>query len=143
MQEKVNDIYPFKVWGCTVVLSPILLIIYMFLTSTSNGEIDLGAIIGFTFLADFLGATYSIPTFLVYYIAFLGCSRISFLNHWAKLLLSSLALFGMALTFYVMIGPSEFRPKSDINFLIPYAIGIICAGLYFPIKSKADELSST
>lgn len=118
--------YPFRVWGVSIVLGPVFVILYGLLTSTSS-EFDILAFLGGTILAALFGFVYSIPAFIVYYFCFrILLKGIKSKMH-LRLILTAIAIFCMIVTFYFVLG-QEFSYKGNADILLTYSIGIIIAG---------------
>lgn len=143
MKTKVlNKFYPLQVWLTSLLISPILLLLLL------PGAINEGSGLWIFFVFFFFVFSFfcSLPTFIIYSIAFMIIPWKKISTIAGKLILSTIAIFGMYVTFYFMGFKVDFAENSngDIIFPLGYTIGILLSSLYFmPQKKEApvDSLS--
>jgi hypothetical protein len=134
----INMQYPVRVWGISIVLGSVFVILHGLLTSISR-EFDILTFLGGTFLAALLGFVYSVPAFIVYYFSFRFLLKLIKSKVYLKLILSAIAILSMIVTFYFMLG-KEFIYKGNADIFISYAIGIIIAGQIIRISKPEYSL---
>jgi hypothetical protein len=132
---KINKKFPFQIWGASVILYWVWTILLSLIAadlSTISGDFFFGA-----FLMLIASAYISIPTFLLYLLAyFLVTSKLKSIAS-IKLIQSTIAIGGMTLTYYLLPDTSLLHPGKDVLFyLAGYILSIVLPSLYFKLSNK-------
>ena len=91
----MEKFYPYKVWGVTVVVPPVLWAPYsMFFESKDGTLVFLYSVIG--------GSVLSLPAFALFWIAYTKLAKLDISTFQYKLLLTIVGVTGTVLTFYIL-----------------------------------------
>ena len=132
--EKLNWDYLFKHWFATILLSPIIFdISYLFLENTNN----IVGLVEVYYITIIFGFLFSIPTYLVYSIAYYILGKRNFNINLSKLILISLAIIGILISFYITFN----NRQQEIS--IAYVFTSIVSGLFFKLNFKNHDHHSS
>lgn len=126
-----DNYYPLKVWSTTMIVAPILQVV--FLTLYVGNEDSFFATLFAILAIMFFGALFSFPSFLLFYLTFLGLNSVLT----SKILLKSLLiLFCSALFFATLYLLNTWREFGGLNnrvllLIIIYNACIIGSVFYY------------
>lgn|SRR5690625_4407430 len=127
----------FKHWISTLLIAPLLFFIYSFLAE------DFSYISSYYeeyFLFVVLGFYFSLPTYMVYAIAFYFLKKQNFSLKKTKTILLSIAFIGILLSFYVVFENSIFQLEASLLILeICYLLTSLGTGFLFNLGEKLTE----
>jgi hypothetical protein len=118
--------YSIKNWVTTLVISPLFLVLYDAVADTEFVFDDLG--VYFVFI--FMGAIFSLPGLLIYFLVYKGLISIGLSNVIIRLTLILVASL-MALIALWLIKGSIMIPM-----MLSYVSGVLISGFIYPLKEE-------
>ena len=106
MPAIVKKDYPVKVWGLTILLAPALMILYAFITAFDNSKE--GHVLWFYLYSIIFGGLFSLPAFILAYMAFAIAISLNYSNKASKLVFFLTSFAGMIGTFYFFLRENIF-----------------------------------
>lgn len=137
MSNTLNRLYPLKVWICSQILAPL---IFGILSFSKTAYFDNGFFM-FLLVMFFVGLASSIPTFIVFYIAFKKLKISSDIK--LRLVLLSIAIIGMLITIFCLFGKTSYSLQGNfggVTFSIIYGISIVIA--VFGFKTFRSDIAT-
>jgi hypothetical protein len=126
----MNKYYPFKVWVTALMLTSLSMVSIVAYRERMGWNHEL-VLLSFYFFA--MGTAVSIPTFLVF---FMVSKRMKQKRSTQKLLLSFIAISGMTLTLFMILGKDIFLyNNAGIALPVTFAISIIATIFIFRIDN--------
>ena len=118
-------LYPLWLWLVTISIAPILNVIYTLYTKHQFETISI-----FLIYSILCGLYFSIPVFIITYIAFLILRDLDLPHNTIKLSLAIVAIIGIIITFYFISLYLLF------SYTIIYSLSVIIASCILRIKNK-------
>ncbi len=131
--------YLFKVWGSTILVAPIILMLLTAIIMTRSGDkLDTGAF-GFIVFSVGYGFVFSIPTFLITYLLFPWLNKRFKRALHLKFILIAIGVACILFTFLILYGSDAYNLNGSypaLTFSIAYAFCLTIFALVFPIEDK-------
>ena len=127
MKPAVDTYYLFKVWGFTLVIAPLLLLMVGFGQSGITTNANIWSSFGYFFVYFIYGFLYSIPSFLIAILLFISDCNLKIEGRYLKVVFVISLLIGMIVTSYLVFGQEVFTGSLRV-FPICYGIAIVSAG---------------
>jgi len=141
MESKLNELYPFKVWIASLLIGAVIFMVVAFFRADKDFFAG-GAFLGFLFYLLLFSFSFSLPTFIVYYVCFENFGQKFRSPLIGKLIFGLIAVAGMLLTVFVLGGTEPFSPADDSSFVLwIYVASIFLAS--FLVRFRIREKSST
>ena len=124
MSNTLNKLYPLKVWICSQTLAPF---IFGILSFSKTAYFDNGFFM-FLLVMFVTGLAASIPTFIVFYIAFKKLRNAADIK--LKFILLAVAVVGMLITVFCLFGKTSYGLQGNfggLTFSIIYGVSIVIA----------------
>lgn len=133
--KKPNKYYPFSVWITTIIIiAPVLTFFYW----TVTDEMTRTDSFQFAFIAILYALTFSIPTFVISYFAFMAITRRQIKYSLCKIFLIIINIVCATITFYVCLGLTE----GNIGIYGVYFLSIVISNLLFKIYKREEIISN-
>jgi hypothetical protein len=131
----INEKYPLEVWITTILISPFLFLIYSIVKNFPELDFEFSSLM-FPLLAIALGGAISLPTLLIYYLAFNELKTNNLKTWLLKSILALIAVAGVILTSYLLESKksSSLFDLDSIPFPIAYITMIIISSYFFKLK---------
>lgn len=123
----MNWSYLFKHWFGTLIMAPIIAQIIDLLMNKNNQILNFYESFPLFLL---FGLFFSTPTYLLYSILFYYLNYKNIKNVFAKIILTSFALLGITITFWLISGTLIY------NGILIYCISSIITGTIFKLKNE-------
>ncbi len=142
MKGNVDNYYPLKVWGLTVLIAPIIFIIIMM--DDSNRLLKFSDLIYLLEIVVLIGGIYSFPTLIISYILFvLTKKRLQNLLR-IKTIFIALVFIMIIMTNYLFWGRITYHIHGTDESLIStiaYCIAFLIVGILCKIKLESIPLN--
>lgn len=136
----MNKLYPLQLWLTSIVLAPILFFIIGF-SNSPNMSGDSGAF-AVLLLFVFFGLFYSLPVFIVTFIAFKMIMKKEHNPLLVKVILNAIAVAGVFLTFMIIQGMNSLNwnsNRSGLVFSLIYSASIILSSMFYKMRKEEDQ----
>ena len=132
MKQKIfNNWYPYQVWLMSLLIGPVLWMI--FISIKAGGSEPITDMIVMLFASFLIGMFFSLPVLLFYVSAYHVLRSSIAKAKRLKLTLGLLASLGIWITFAVIFNNDLFSSESFV-FPLAYTIGTLLAGFIFKVK---------
>ena len=133
--------YPFKVWLSTILIAPVLHV--LFIAFYQSGSWNIGELVQVYFFLWYVGGLLALPSLLLYYL-FFKLLRLQPLSEWlGKSIMTAvgLALFLATKVSIDNLMHGDFYHPKNLAFYSSYCLCIAVAGFYFSYPTKAQPIT--
>ena len=135
MKNSLNKIYPFQVWITAIVLGPVLIFVLLLL---QGGKFNPTAFLSGVLINGFFGGILSLPTLLIYCLAFSQLVYFKTSEIIIKLLLALVSIVGMCCTLF-FLGPDLFSYVGKLPAVLCYTLPILISSFLYTIWQENES----